>query len=63
MACGLDDEHRLIAGGRPRRRHESTGMDECFHEQQDRPGGRLHAQKIDYLGESHIGISAQRDEV
>ena len=62
-AAGLDDDHRLVARRRARRRHELARRLDRFDVEQDRAGVRVAGEVVEQVAEVDVGALAERDHV
>jgi hypothetical protein len=61
LAPGLHHHHRLGVRGSAQRAHESAGVADALHVDQDRLGGAVVGQKVQRLWQVHRGVGAERD--
>ena len=61
-ATGLDDDHRLVARRRARRRHELARRLDRFDVEQDRPRVGVAGEMIEQVAEVDVGALAHRDQ-
>lgn len=62
-AARLDGQHRLVAGGGPRGRHELAAIRHRLQVQQDGVRARVAGQVVDHIAGIYIGAVAERDEM
>ena len=60
-AAGLDDDHRLDPGRRPRRRHEFAGVLDGLDIEQDRLGLAIEREIIEQIRDIDVELIANRD--
>ena len=63
VAPGLEDDHRLEAGRRSRRRHELAGVGHRLDVQEDGRGRGVQGQVVEQVAEVDVGHVADRDQV
>ena len=62
-APGLDRDHRLVARGGARGRHEGAAVLDGLDVEQDRACARVRGEEVEYLAEADVQAVAERDEV
>ncbi|GAB1459374.1 hypothetical protein MASR2M50_11480 [Thauera sp.] len=62
-APGLDCDHRLVACGGARGRHEGAAILDGFDVEQDRARTRVGGEEVEHLAEADVQAVAERDEV
>ncbi len=62
-ASGLDRDHRFVARGGARGRHEGAAILDGFDVEQDRARARVGGEEVEHLAEADVQAVAERDEV